>query len=43
MCACVRGVRHDSTMMTSKLSGAFKDNGSTREEFYKFIENLKRK
>ena len=43
MCACVRGVRHDSTMMTSKLSGAFKNDPSTREEFYKFIENLKRK
>jgi GTP cyclohydrolase I len=30
-------------MMTSKLSGAFKEDPATREEFYKFIENLKRK
>ena len=43
MCACVRGVRHDSTMMTSKLSGAFKENAATREEFYKFISFLKDK
>ena len=43
MCACVRGVRHDSTMMTSKLTGAFKDNASTRTEFYKFIDILKKK
>jgi GTP cyclohydrolase I len=42
MCACVRGVRHDSTMMTSKLSGAFKDDPATRNEFYKFIEYLKK-
>ncbi|MAH43463.1 GTP cyclohydrolase [archaeon] len=41
MCACVRGVRHDSTMMTSKLSKAFKKDPATREEFYKFIENIK--
>jgi GTP cyclohydrolase I len=43
MCACVRGVRHDSTMMTSKLTGAFKDDASTRTEFYKFIDILKKK
>lgn len=43
MCACVRGVRHDSTMMTSKLSGAFKENVATRDEFYKFISFLKDK
>jgi GTP cyclohydrolase I len=42
MCACVRGVRHDSTMMTSKLTGAFKDDASTRTEFYKFIDILKK-
>lgn len=43
MCACVRGVRHDSTMITSKLTGAFKDDASTRTEFYKFIDILKKK
>lgn len=42
MCACVRGVRHDSTMMTSKLSGAFMDDQATRHEFYKFIDYLKK-
>lgn len=41
MCASCRGVRHDSTMMTSKLSGAFEQNDATRNEFYKFIEKLK--
>lgn len=42
MCACVRGVRHDSTMMTSKLIGAFMTDGDTRDEFYRFIQNLKK-
>jgi len=41
MCACVRGVKHDSTMKTSKLSGAFKDRPEAREEFYFFVEKLK--
>ena len=41
MCACVRGVRHDSTMMTSKMTGAFMNDASTRNEFYKFIDYLK--
>ena len=42
MCACVRGVRHNSTMMTSKISGRFKEDPATREEFYDFISRLKR-
>lgn len=42
MCACVRGVQHDSTMMTSKLSGAFKNNPDTKHEFYEFISYLKK-
>jgi GTP cyclohydrolase I len=42
MCACVRGVKHDSTMKTSKLSGAFKDSTElARSEFYEFIRGLK--
>jgi GTP cyclohydrolase I len=41
MCACVRGVRHDSTMLTSKLSGAFLDDDATRNEFYQFLTYLK--
>jgi len=40
MCACVRGVRHDSTMMTSKLSGAFKEDAASRNEFYRFVDKL---
>ena len=42
MCACVRGVKHDSTMKTSKLSGAFMDSTElARGEFYEFIRGLK--
>ena len=41
MCACVRGVKHDATMKTAKLSGVFMDNDNqARSEFYKFIETL---
>lgn len=39
-CASCRGVRHDSTMKTSKLSGAFFNNPSCRDEFYHFVETL---
>jgi GTP cyclohydrolase IA len=43
MCACVRGVRHDSVMKTARMSGAFldKDDINTRQEFYDFIRDLK--
>jgi len=42
MCACVRGVKHDATMKTSKLSGVFMDNKNlAREEFYNFVGDLK--
>ena len=42
MCACVRGVKHDATMKTSKLSGAFMDNKElARSEFYEFVRGLK--
>lgn len=40
MCACVRGVRHDSTMMTSKMSKAFLNSDATRNEFYRFVDKL---
>lgn len=40
MCACVRGVRHDSTMMTSKMSGAFMNDPATRNEFYRFVDSM---
>mgnify|MGYP000913860606 CR=1 FL=1 len=39
-CASCRGVRHNSTMKTSKLSGAFFDKAECRNEFYHFIETL---
>ena len=41
MCACVRGVKHNSIMKTAKLSGKFKDTDRAREEFYNFIRDLK--
>ena len=41
MCACVRGVKHDSTMMTTKMSGAFLNSDATRNEFYRFVDKLK--
>lgn len=40
-CASCRGVKHNSTMKTSKLSGAFMDSPSCKNEFYHFIETLK--
>ena len=42
MCACVRGVKHNSTMKTAKLSGAFMDSKElARSEFYEFIRGLR--
>ena len=43
MCACVRGVKHNSVMKTARMSGAFldKDDVNTRQEFYDFIRDLK--
>jgi GTP cyclohydrolase I len=41
MCACVRGVKHNSTMKTSVLSGAFMENDNlARPEFYEFVKTL---
>jgi len=40
-CTCIRGVGHNSTMMTSKLSGAF-TKADTKREFYEFISNLRK-
>ena len=44
MCACVRGVKHDSIMKTARMSGAFldKEDINTRQEFYDFVRDLKR-
>ena len=40
-CVFLRGIEHESTMKTSKLSGAFLDNGdNARTEFYNFINTL---
>lgn len=38
LCACLRGVKHDSIMKTAKLSGAFMSSPEVREEFYNFIK-----
>ena len=41
MCACVRGVKHDATMKTAKLSGEFMNyKSNSRDEFYNFIKEL---
>lgn len=43
MCVSLRGIEHDSTMKTAKLSGYFWDNPiGTREEFYRFVADLKK-
>ena len=42
LCACVRGVKHDSTMKTARMSGAFLDKTDlTRQEFYDFVRDLR--
>lgn len=41
-CACLRGVKHDSTMMTSKLTGFFLADAKAREEFYHMVNFLKK-
>lgn len=40
LCACVRGVKHNSIMKTAKVSGAFKTDPACREEFYDFVKAL---
>ena len=42
-CAGLRGVKHDSVMMTARMSGAFfdKEDINTRQEFYDFVRDLK--
>ena len=44
LCACVRGVKHDSVMKTARMSGAFfdKEDINTRQEFYDFVRDLKK-
>ncbi len=38
-CCATRGIRHDSTMRTARMSGTFLDNkDNSRAEFYKFVE-----
>ena len=38
-CCSNRGIKHDSTMRTARMTGAFLDNNdNSRTEFYKFIE-----
>jgi GTP cyclohydrolase I len=41
-CCSNRGIKHNSTMRTARMSGAFLENGdNSRAEFYKFIEFAK--
>lgn len=41
-CVSLRGIEHDSTMQTSKLSGVFLNSKeNARHEFYEFIKNIK--
>lgn len=38
-CCSNRGIKHDSTMRTARMTGAFLDNDdNSRTEFYKFVE-----
>jgi GTP cyclohydrolase IA len=38
-CCSMRGIKHDSTMRTAKMSGSFLDDeDNSRSEFYKFVE-----
>ncbi len=40
-CCSHRGIKHESTMKTSKLTGVFLDNENlARQEFYDFVNNL---
>lgn len=42
-CCSNRGIGHNSTMKTSKLSGTFMDNNDkSRDEFYQFISDLRK-
>ena len=42
-CACLRGIKHDGCeMKTSKLSGCFDKEAPSRQEFYSFVENMKK-
>jgi GTP cyclohydrolase I len=42
-CCSNRGIKHDSTMRTARMSGAFLDEkDNSRSEFYKFVEFSKK-
>lgn len=42
-CCSNRGIKHNSTMRTAKMTGAFLDNNdNSRAEFYKFVEFAKK-
>lgn len=40
-CCSNRGIKHNSTMKTAKLSHCFEKEDSARAEFYSFIQDLK--
>jgi GTP cyclohydrolase I len=39
-CVALRGIKQNSTMKTSKLSGLFFDDEKTRNEYYEFISKI---
>lgn len=42
-CCSNRGIKHDSTMRTARMTGSFlNNNDNSREEFYKFVEFSKK-
>lgn len=41
-CCSNRGIKHDSGMKTARMTGAFLEEESTRNEFYKFVEFAKK-
>tara|TARA_R100000951_G_C2631553_1_gene177811 strand:+ start:684 stop:1319 length:636 start_codon:yes stop_codon:yes gene_type:complete len=42
-CCSNRGIKHDSTMRTARMTGSFLDDAdNSREEFYKFVEFSKK-
>ncbi len=42
-CMTVRGIKNDGSFETSEMTGAFKDNDSTRSEFFSLLSNATRR
>jgi len=41
-CCSNRGIKHNSTMKTANITGAFDTESSARAEFYSFVSDLKK-